>query len=441
VSGRTSVLVRGVVLVVLVVGAATLGRVWTGSAWSLGIAAFVFALVGLAAIDRSDARWLGRAAQRVAAWQREEDRVPVDPSGPGGWRPLAIAVNALGAAHEQQSARASVEAPWRWQLVDALVQPALLFSAVGRLLAANDPARDLFGIPLDAGDVTVVQAVGSAALADAVREVRTHGRSLSLDLEHRDHDLRAEITEVGDEVLLVVTDRTPERRVEELRRNFVVNASHELKTPVASVQTLTEALEVTMRTDPNRAADLVPRLRSEAQRLARLVHDLLDLRRLEERGPVERVPVDLAELARRVVAELVPYADERDIELVVEAPDRVLVVGVPGDLETVVKNLVANGIEYNRQGGSVVVSLATEGGSRVLRVRDTGIGIPQHEFGRIFERFYRVDPARSRETGGTGLGLSIVRHGVERHGGSVGVDSLLGEGTTFTVTLPIEPPR
>lgn len=440
-NGRASALVRWLVLVVLGLGAAALGRAAAVPWWVLLGVVAVLAGFAFVAVDHLEGPRLRRAAQRVAVWQTAGERVPLDPIGPPGWRQLAVAVNALGAAHDQQAARASEEAPWRWQLVDALVQPALLFSSAGRLLAANDPARDLLGIPLDAGDITVVQAVGSAALADAVREVRASGRSLSLDLEHRDHDLRAEITLVGEEVLLVVTDRTPERRVEELRRNFVVNASHELKTPVASVQTLTEALEVTMRADPARAAELLPRLRGESQRLARLVHDLLDLRRLEERGPVERVPIDLAELARRVVADLVPRADDRQVELAVEAPERAMVVGVPGDVETVVKNLVANAIEYNRPGGTVVVSLATADGARVLRVTDTGIGIPQHELGRIFERFYRVDPARSRETGGTGLGLAIVRHGVERHGGTVAVDSLLGEGTTFTVTLPIEPPR
>jgi two-component system, OmpR family, sensor histidine kinase SenX3 len=352
-----------------------------------------------------------------------------------------VAVNALGAAHEQQVARLSEEAPWRWQLVDSLVQPALLFSSAGRLLAANDPARDLLGIPLDAEDITVVQAVGSAALADAVREVRAGRPAVSLDLELRDRDLRADVSRVGDETLMIVTDRTRERRVEELRRNFVVNASHELKTPVASVQTLAEALTVTFGSDPDRAAALLPRLNSEAQRLARLVHDLLDLRRLEERGPTERVPVDLAELSRRVVADLVPRADDREVELAVEAPDRALVVGVPGDLETIVKNLVGNAIQYNQPGGTVVVTIEQDDGVQVLRVVDTGIGIPQHELGRVFERFYRVDPARSRETGGTGLGLSIVRHAAERQGGTVTVDSLLGEGTTFTVTLPIEPPR
>jgi two-component system, OmpR family, sensor histidine kinase SenX3 len=104
-----------------------------------------------------------------------------------------------------------------------------------------------------------------------------------------------------------------------------------------------------------------------------------------------------------------------------------------------VENLVANGVKYNRPGGSVDVSLEAADGTYVLRVTDTGIGIPQHDLGRIFERFYRIDSARSRETGGTGLGLSIVRHAAELHGGTISVESLLGEGTTFTVTLPIGP--
>jgi signal transduction histidine kinase len=354
---------------------------------------------------------------------------------------MVVAVlTTLGAAFHRRGDELRRERPWRRELVDSLVQPALLFSADGRLHAANDAARELLGIPLDATDLTVVQAVGSATLADAVREVRTDGAPLSVDVEHGTHDLRAAVSLVGDETLLIVADRTQERRVEELRRNFVVNASHELKTPVTSIQTLAEALEVTVRSEPDRLPSLVNRLGIEAERLARLVGDLLDLRRLEERGPLERTPVDLAELARLTVADLVPRAESREVELAVEAPDHAVVVGVPGDLEVVVKNLVANAVQYNRPGGSVTVRIEPSEGGQVLTVADTGIGIPQQDLTRIFERFYRVDTARSRETGGTGLGLSIVRHAVESHGGTIGVESLLGQGTTFTVHLPVEPP-
>ncbi|MFW6010102.1 MAG: sensor histidine kinase, partial [Actinomycetota bacterium] len=262
---------------------------------------------------------------------------------------------------------------------------------------------------------------------------------VTVDVEHGDHDLRAVASRIGSETLLVITDRTRERRVEELRRNFVVNASHELKTPVTSIQTLAEALEVAARDGSDRTVPLVNRLGKEAERLARLVRDLLDLRRLEDREPMEDTVVDLAELCRITVAELLPRAEQRGVTVELEAPDRAVVHGTAGDLETIVKNLISNALQYNRDGGSIDVRIESRDDSQVLSVTDTGIGIPQQDLTRIFERFYRVDAARSRETGGTGLGLSIVRHAVQRHGGSIRVESLLGEGTTFTVTLPVEP--
>jgi two-component system, OmpR family, phosphate regulon sensor histidine kinase PhoR len=396
--------------------------------------------ISAVAIVQADvARRLGKLTTGASSWLASRGFTPLAVRGRGAWGQHAIVLNALGASHERRGTKLSRERPWRRQLVDALVDPALLFSNENRLLAANDAARALFGIPIDAEGITVVQAVGSAALVGAVREVREAGRAVTVDTEHGEHDLRAVISQVGDETLLLVNDRTRERRVEDLRRNFVVNASHELKTPVTAIRTLAEALTVTVTNAPDRVPGLLKRLDIESDRLARLVYDLLDLRRLEERGPLERVPVDIAELARRTVAAALDRAEERELEVSVDAPDHAYVAGVPGDLEVIVKNLVGNAIQYNRAGGEVEVTLRTEGGSQVLTVRDTGIGIAQQDLVRVFERFYRVDTARSRETGGTGLGLSIVRHAVESHGGTIRVDSLLGEGTTFTVTLPIEP--
>lgn len=148
--------------------------------------------------------------------------------------------------------------------------------------------------------------------------------------------------------------------------------------------------------------------------------------------------MDLAELVRRVVAGMVDRAGERTVELWVKVPDRAFVAGVRDDIQLIIENLAGNALQYNEPGGRVDITISPQEGSYVLTVRDTGIGIPQQDLTRIFERFYRVDPARSRESGGTGLGLSIVRHAVERQGGTIRVDSLLGEGTTFTVTLPID---
>jgi signal transduction histidine kinase len=423
-------------IVVLALIGVALGRTLDGAlpwVWTL-----VLSISAIAVVQADVGRQLRRLTTGASAWLASSGFAPLAGRARGAWGQHVIVLNALGAAHHRRGAKLARERPWRRELVDALVDPALLFSSEGRLLAANDAARELFGIPIDAADITVVQAVGSAALADAVREVRATGRAVTIDTEHGDHDLRAVVSQVGDEALLLVNDRTRERRVEELRRNFVVNASHELKTPVTAIRTLSEALAVTVESDPGRVPSLLKRLDLESDRLARLVYDLLDLRRLEERGPLERVPVDLAELARRAVAATMERADERGIELAVEAPDHAYVAGVPGDLEVIVKNLVGNAIQYNRADGQVEVTIQQRGGDQVLSVRDTGIGIPQQDLTRIFERFYRVDSARSRETGGTGLGLSIVRHAVERHGGTIRVDSLLGEGTTFTVVLPIE---
>jgi signal transduction histidine kinase len=287
--------------------------------------------------------------------------------------------------------------------------------------------------------MTILESTASTGIAETAQRVRESRTPMTVDVERAGRDLRVSVSLIGDETLVVLTDRTRERQIEDLRRDFVVNASHELKTPVTAIQTLGEAIAVTLADRSGDALQsLVKRLNGESERLARLVGDLLDLRRLEVAGPLERVPVDLAEVVRLVVADLLPRAEGRGIGIDVDLPDSAPVAGIPADLEAIVKNLITNAVKYNRDGGSVDVTLRTQDAARVLRVADTGIGMRQQDLPRVFERFYRVDTARSRETGGTGLGLSIVRHAVERHGGKVQVESSLGEGSTFTVTLPID---
>jgi len=326
----------------------------------------------------------------------------------------------------------------RRELVESIAQGAILLSGQGQVLAINDAARTLLAISPDARTRTAADVLTHHDLARVVDEVRARERASTLEFDHDGARLRANVSMLRDEVLLLITDRTEEHRVEELRRDFVVNASHELKTPVTSIQALAEALSVVCHEQPDRVPGLVGQLSDEAERLAALVHDLLDLRRLEERGPLELASVDLAELVRRVVANQINRAEELDLDLVVDVPAEVVVTGVVGDLEVVVRNLVRNALTYNRPGGAVEVRLRIldDEDSVELVVADTGVGIAASDLPRIFERFYRVDPARSRETGGTGLGLSIVRHAVENLGGSVEVDSRLGQWTEFTVRLP-----
>jgi len=340
----------------------------------------------------------------------------------------------------EERARAAArdeERPWRTQLVDALNQPALLFDDAGRLHAANASARELMAIRTAERGASILETTASTAIVEIAARVRADREPMTVDVERAGRELRVSVSLIGDEALIVLADRTRERQIEDLRRDFVVNASHELKTPVTAIQTLGDAIAVTLPTDPVRAASLLKRLNDESERLARLVGELLDLRRLEVAGPLERVPVNLSEVVRLVVADLFSRAEGNGIEIDVDVPDNAPIAGVHADLEAVVKNLVSNAVKYNRVGGRVSVGLRTEGGARILTVADSGIGIRQQDLPRIFERFYRVDTARSRDTGGTGLGLSIVRHAVERHSGTVQVESALGEGTTFRVTLPI----
>ena len=406
----------------------------------IAIAAAVAVGLTFALVQRRAAARIEALARHVEGWLGADEPAPLGPpdAGPEAWVRLARALDALAASYAQRARTLDAERPWRTQLVDALGQAALLFDADGRLHVANDAARDLIGLPDPVRGSTVVETTASTGIAEIARRVRETREPMSVDVERSGRELRVGVSMLGDETLIVLSDRTRERQIEDLRRDFVVNASHELKTPVTAIQTLGDAIAVTLPGDPVRAASLVKRLNDESERLARLVNELLDLRRLEVAGPLERTPVDLAELVRLVVAELMPRADAREVTIEVDAPEGAPVAGVHADLEAVVKNLVSNAVKYNRERGRVDVRLRTEGASRILTVSDTGIGIRQQDLPRIFERFYRVDTARSRATGGTGLGLSIVRHAVERHGGRVQVESTLGEGTTFTVTLPID---
>ncbi|MEX2420724.1 MAG: histidine kinase dimerization/phospho-acceptor domain-containing protein, partial [Actinomycetota bacterium] len=237
--------------------------VMAGQRFAASVAVATVVGVGLLvvlAVDAFESRRLRRIADQVNAWVGNVEYRPIQLGGSDAWRQLGIAINALGAAYRRRGSKLERERPWRRQLVDSLVQPALLFSDEGRMLAANDASRDLLGIPSGAIDLTVVQALGSAALAGAVREAVASEEPVIVDVERGQLDLRAVVSLVGDETLVIIADRTQERRIEELRRNFVVNASHELKTPVTSIQTLAEALQVTIRDDPDRTGHLVSRL-------------------------------------------------------------------------------------------------------------------------------------------------------------------------------------
>ena len=230
------------------------------------------------------------------------------------------------------------------------------------------------------------------------------------------------------------------KRVNRMRRDFVANVSHELKTPATSLKLLAESLVEILDEDPEQARFFAQRLKSETERLAQLTSDLLDLARLEsEEGLQNPGEVDVRSVLMVVLARLRPAARSKNITLSWRRSGNAGLYEIRGDetqLTSMFANLVENAVKYTPPGGKVDVEGESSEDEVVVRVSDSGIGIPEGSLPRIFERFYRVDKARSKETGGTGLGLSIVRHVAEKHGGTVAVESSVGEGTTFTVRLP-----
>ncbi|MBA8955662.1 two-component system sensor histidine kinase SenX3 [Actinomadura namibiensis] len=239
-------------------------------------------------------------------------------------------------------------------------------------------------------------------------------------------------------VLVLAEDLTEMRRVEAIRRDFVANVSHELKTPVGALSLLAETVE-NAADDPEAVRRFAGRMQHESVRLTNLVQDLMTLSRVQGDEPLPDMrAVSLDEVVAEALDRAQTKAAARDIEIVTGGQDGLTVRGDDDLLVTAVRNLIDNAAAYSPEGTRVVVATRqTDDGQVEINVTDQGIGIPEGDLERIFERFYRVDPARSRQTGGTGLGLAIVKHVTTKHGGEVTVWSKEGSGSTFTIRLPL----
>jgi len=302
-------------------------------------------------------------------------------------------------------------------------------------VAANPAARKLLRLPdeglpvrLDSDELlsTARRAMNTAELAET-----------ELNLWPDRRRVRARAIENGDEVTVFLADVTEEVRVAQVRRQFVVNASHELKTPVAGIQALAETVNQAIEDDPEAAKRFARKLLIESERLSRLIQDLLDLSRLEDPAHFSDATVDVGAVAEKETNGLRRLAEERDVDLVVEVERDVFVRGDEQQIGLLVRNLIDNAIRYTPGRGYVKVEVFHDRDEAILQVEDTGAGIPLNAQSRVFERFFRVDEDRSRGSGGTGLGLSIVKHVAEMHGGHVSLRSQLGEGSTFKVRLPL----
>jgi len=397
------------------------------------------ALVGVGAVwlvGRSLTRPVQEMTARVSRMAGGDLGVRVPPDGTAELDVLGATLNRMADDLERRIEQIGRDRQQREAVLSAMEEGVLLVGTDDGLGYANPAAARLLG-----GVLRTLRDLTPPAVRALVQETRSDGRAREREVEtgFPTRVLRASTVALRDpgEVLVVLRDVTAARRVEAMRRDFVADASHELKTPAAAIQAAAETVERAVGDDPGSAARFATQLRRDATRLSRIVSDLLDLSRLEtERPDLDPVRLD------RVVAEeadrLRPVAVGSGVRL---EPDvaPVSVRGARGDLALLVRNLLDNAVRYSPEGGRVDVRLAERDGRVVLEVEDTGIGIPTRDLPRIFERFYRVDRARSRETGGTGLGLSIARHVAERHGGRIEAESELGRGSTFRVTLPTGP--
>jgi two-component system sensor histidine kinase SenX3 len=319
-------------------------------------------------------------------------------------------------------------------VLSSMNEGVLLFGGDGRRRFANPAAGRLLG-----ARPSNVQAILPLRLREAVRAAASDGGTTTVDGEvgTPTRALRGAATPVGGDgsVLLIVSDVTETLRIERMRRDFVTNASHELKTPAAAIQATAETIRTAAADDVEAVPGFAEQLEREAARLSRIVSDLLDLSRLEA-GTTDDDDVSLDGVLRDEADRCNAEAGETGVAIEIRTVRVPPVSGSRRDLSLLIRNLLDNAVRYTASGGRVAASLRVDGDDVVLTVADDGVGIPSRDLERIFERFYRVDRARSRGTGGTGLGLAIVKHVVENHGGTVSVDSELGRGTTFEVRLP-----
>jgi two-component system, OmpR family, phosphate regulon sensor histidine kinase PhoR len=376
-------------------------------------------------------------------------------------RELWLAVGRWARMSRQKLGASVVELGAAQAVLAALPDPLILLDERRRILRANGAANELLGMRLVERDLAV--AIRHPAVLDAADAVLRGGASRIVEfdittpverhLSARLAAVRPHTTE-GAAAVLTLHDLTAAKRSERLRADFAANASHELRTPLASLTGFIETLRGPAREDSAARGRFLTIMAEQAQRMAHLVDDLLSLSRIEmneHRPPTERVHI--GRVLHTVADLLEQRAEARDMRIILELPEGLPEVqGDPDELAQVFQNLLDNAIKYSRPGTPIEVTARPSArflsGARpgekpaalAITVRDHGDGIAREHLPRLTERFYRVDPARSRELGGTGLGLAIVKHIVNRHRGALDIDSELGDGSTFTVYLPLAGP-
>jgi two-component system, OmpR family, sensor histidine kinase SenX3 len=406
------------------------------------IAGFVvLVVIGAAAVVFSNI--LGRRAGRSALEQRLSAlaaRLGVDAPElePAGVEPALHHLELVTDRAAEAVAESSAETIRLRRALDTLPQGVIVCDENGDVVFRNARAVGLMG-----GRHS--DALAAQAVVDLLGNAWQQGTAeRTLDLygpPRRTLAVRTQLIDDGRRtlgVIAVIDDVSERRRLEEIRRDFVANVSHELKTPMGALGLLAETLVA--ETDAAVAQRLASRIHTEAFRVSRIIDDLLDLSRIESEEAPPREPVLVSLVMAEAVERVRAAAEQRDVKIEVEEP--IGAVAVPADRRQLVSalyNLLENSVKFSYDGGIVATRGVVRDGEVVLSVEDHGVGIPARDLERIFERFYRVDQGRSRQTGGTGLGLSIVRHVAANHGGRTEVESREGEGSTFRLILPVQP--
>ena len=328
-------------------------------------------------------------------------------------------------------------------VIRAAPDPAVLIDGRSVVLNANEAARDV--LETDPEGRHLSASIRHPALLEAAAAAAAAGEGpMSIDYELRvpmPRSFRVHVSPLGESrgALLVFRDLTREQQIERMRADFVANASHELRTPLTALSGFLETILGAAKDDPKAQAKFLGLMRSQAERMRRLIDDLLSLSRIEMNEHVRpQGEVDLAQVAAHVREVLSGLAESFGCELVVEGQGPLTVTGSRDELVQVVQNLVENALKYGSAGKRVEIVLRRDGDFAELTVRDHGPGIAPEHIPRLTERFYRVNVQESRSRGGTGLGLAIVKHIVNRHRGRLVITSQIGEGSVFTVRLPVK---
>lgn len=383
------------------------------------------------------------AAEAVAGGNYEQ-KIPSGGNDEVGT--LARAVDHMRGALTRQLAELLENSQRLETVLSSMLEGVLAVSAEQRVLLANEASRTLLDIETrEVVGRPLLEVTRNRPVREAVAEALRRHEPYQFEFEDSGPNRRylaGRASRLPGEpcpgVVVVLHDVTEVRRLESVRREFVANVSHELKTPLTSIKACAEMLRLGPIQDAEHNVQFVARIEEQADRLHQLIQDLLQLARVESgRRAFDIRDVSLGDMVERCVAVYRERARAQRLDFVVEPPRAAVVVRADDSgLETILDNLICNAIQYTPPGGRVTVRYRDEGNTAVFEVEDTGVGISREDQQRIFDRFYRVDRARSREVGGTGLGLAIVKHLAQAFGGQVSVTSEAGKGSLFRVRLP-----